>query len=1301
MTQKQRNIFALKNFRGLDKENKLLKVQPYRATDGFNFIIDSETLKTRPSFTMSHDPNFTLESDDYLIDWYLYGTIYVYVTKKHIYLVEGNVVLNEKSELFSESINPKPIIRSPFSVDFNFENLKPIFQEEKNALFIFGLNEIYVVSSLVSVSNKYYILYNLKDKPTSAPSDIQAAYNEFPTPYVPTILLGQNAFEDVNLLSNQSKYQLFAEVPTTTLGTTTYNLPTYYNQAKHGDFTNDNIAITFYKNKYPTDIFPVFMGVQSEDWFGSLTSSGTPPVITVGTYGQLINTTTTSGDLVAIENTFFPTREFQYNGTLESNVPIYERINLDKKTFFNMIVKNTNNQTVFEWLQAYITTNRTAINSWTDNKVFAFALEAQNEATFLNNDGVITQKVVLQKPFIVYVQMRKFDFNITYTDAVPPIKLNTATVTAITSGYPDFPTFTNTLGEPALELDSLNPILVSGTTTDIQTQFRQLAIDEIARNLPAFNNAEFAGVKARLYRTFFSTPGTTNRSIIFPSSQQENVLEVAISSNSPYTTPEIPAFVYPTEPEFLNPDNFSVKSFDVPFTNVQPTNQSFTFTPGTSERSHLETQITNFLNSGSLGGFNRDKGFGIFKARYGWRTVFDRPIGSGDLTFYGINNTAYVVVKVAISDGLVPLEERFSIIFETRVNKTPQPIQNNLIIKTLKEEKTIIELKVKDYFFDYKNEPSIEVLVTFQNNTDYNIIAKSKFGITFGSENRLFLAGNDDFKNIDRFNISNDLLGGSVRNQSYELSYFPSKNYRVLGGKGAINGYVIATDNQLYITKENYPNDSKLFIRQRNINEQGLVSFSEFKTNITKTPLNPRCIVRFYNDILVLAKDGLFGIEISQNVLTDERLVKLRSGFINRDLVNAIANYNVNKVFILENNIYMYIFIGNKVYVADSRYITQNPNSAAENVSYEIIEWQVPTTYIGGRVVDDKVYISRENNSFIYSLEDFNSDELAAKQNISRLNYVNTDSSSDSEYHLFQSSIINGDLVNAKDYTLRFRDLGTRHAYIRKGDLNNGFTISGTTVTISSNNIQNFVDINQGDTLYWFNGTSFIPFTIVSLLGVNQFTIPSGSYQSGYNSIYSRITNKDLYVKYIIVNGGNTRLSITHLKPENVVTIASGLTDTQKKTTLTKFQNILFSNADLTLNATVGNVFYVFKKIRIPMRWVSAITDFGNSQMEKTSFRVNLYATKKDEANDIAFGYRTMRRMAGFASAVDLSSNFDFEEVDYSQFTMATFNTTALSFPMKENNFLYIQFTLNGVGKIEMNGVEVIYKLNRMLKSVG
>ena len=117
---------------------------------------------------------------------------------------------------------------------------------------------------------------------------------------------------------------------------------------------------------------------------------------------------------------------------------------------------------------------------------------------------------------------------------------------------------------------------------------------------------------------------------------------------------------------------------------------------------------------------------------------------------------------------------------------------------------------------------------------------------TFGSESRVFLAGNPDFKHIDRYNVSNDLLGNNDVSQSYELSYFPSKNYRVVGsGASAINGYVIATDTMLYITKTFAVNDSCLYIRSRTIGENGNVSFFEYRTNITKTPINNKCIVNF------------------------------------------------------------------------------------------------------------------------------------------------------------------------------------------------------------------------------------------------------------------------------------------------------------------------------------------------------------------------------------------------------------------------------------------------------------------------
>ena len=91
---------------------------------------------------------------------------------------------------------------------------------------------------------------------------------------------------------------------------------------------------------------------------------------------------------------------------------------------------------------------------------------------------------------------------------------------------------------------------------------------------------------------------------------------------------------------------------------------------------------------------------------------------------------------------------------------------------TYEEREHAFKLELKDYFVDYNNEPAIDVRVKFDKNPNYQLIANAKFGITFGSENRIFLA---DGTNIDRYNVSNDLLGNNIKNQSYETTYFPSK----------------------------------------------------------------------------------------------------------------------------------------------------------------------------------------------------------------------------------------------------------------------------------------------------------------------------------------------------------------------------------------------------------------------------------------------------------------------------------------------------------------------------------------------
>jgi len=939
-----------------------------------------------------------------------------------------------------------------------------------------------------------------------------------------------------------------------------------------------------------------------------------------------------------------------------------------------MVVKGTNGQTVFEFLMNQIKLRQDSgeIEDWEDNKYVVFSLKVQNNWIVRDElkDGMIIKNVRKESTYDVYVQLRKYETSeVKFLDS--NILLSPESVTTnFSDPYNNYPLRQE-------EADVVLPALNGGNGVVVQNALEPVVFDEIERlaetyiinNSNEYEDGDVVEVQGRVYQTIFIN--SDREEVIFSQNNTDKYFDVYYQ-DSPNDENTFPAY-----PTFNNPDN-------IPVVTIPNENQNKYF--GYGDFSIFNNTDFNKLKNYILENidlFPSTSGLAFVKLRF----IKEQSLSSLRIWY------SYVVKVSYFNNPLVEAQRRLSFSYVATVQETKVPIVDNLYSVSLSEDKTVIKLSVKDYFFDYKNEPSIDVRVSFNLNTDYQLIAKSTFGITFGSENRLFLAGNKDYPNIDRYNISNDLLGGNVKNQSYELSYFPSKNYRVLGGKGEINGYVIATDSQLYITKKHYPNDSKLFIRQRNIGQGGNVEYFEYKTNLSKSPLNIRCLVRFYIDILVLDKDGLYGIEISQNVLTDERLVKLRSGFINKELVSKISQYDNSKIFIIENNVYMYIFIGTKVYVADSRYIAQNPNSSAENVSYEIMDWNLPTTFFNAKVLDEVIYLNEENNNLIYGFGNFNSDDIVEKDDLAlsktTINVLANQTAYPFDVFSFSGSTFNYVFTNPQNYTIQLD-----FAYKVFALLTTDYTLTNEANTRlwiqpTVNGGVFFVDIKDGDKIY-FIANNVITEKVVKGFEENnrtKFYVDYFANNQG-TSLYLNVSKKDLYIKTIQIFSLVNYFSVAHLKPESVL-ISNNINSFTAR-----------DNVHIPSLATILNVVVIEKK-PIEMRWVSSITDFGNSQMEKTSFRVNLFATKKEETNNITFGYRTMRRLAGLTEVIDLSSDFNFDEVAFTQFALATFDTVALSRPMKENNFLYIQFILNGVGKIEMNGIEVLYKLNRMLKSIG
>lgn len=1251
MAIKERKIYGLVNFRGLDKENKPLKVSPFRAVDGENFIIDSETLKTRPAFKYKKTPLKDSEDNPTIIDYYQYGELFVYVVETGFVIVFNNKILTS---------NTTPKLISNININPNFTGLTPLFQEEKDVLFIFCLNNIFVISSFYNETTgelEHVILYELSNKPANTfpvTSSYFAMFNDLPTPYEPTLFLGNNRLDDVNLLSKVSKYKLFSQNKINSQGgINTYNLPTHYDEEKHG--IDYKVEISFYKDKYKGQTtFPIFLGKEGEN-FEEL----------VG-YGNIIN----QQNPVLVEKGYIAKENFVYRGKKGEDpepTPVKEILGLTKEEFFEMRVKDSS-QKIYQYLLNYAEQN---LKNTQDNRVLVFKLPYERTSEYLveNESGVevVDGVFVEQRDVLIYVQFRYFETSkVSFVDK--------ASQQGIKMEVDDF------------EEDVVYPEYP--TTKDGLKEFYIGELDENENEIP-FEKNDFSINDFRNMANNWLEKNKDNIEEFNIENGEEIVLKLRMFERKVKSTTEFLDGIYDYRPWLLSD---VVEGLETPLEYPYfETNGETIIELGTIWKDYNEpyysANMQNEISNRIKAQFNDLPGNeGYAWAKFEWQSFY---LDSGASQY--IYKQKIVLRFYYRKNSYREWENRNSFVMTTKVIKEGNKIVDDLYELSFDKEKNAFVFKCKDYFYDFNNEPAIDIKITFENNPDYQKIAKSRFGITFGSENRLFLAGNKEYPNIDRFNVSNDLLGDNIKNQSYELTYFPSGNYRVLGGRGAINGYVVSTDTQLYITKEDYPNDQKLFIRNRTMDDNGIVGYNEFKTNIERTPLNNRTLVRFYNDILVLDKNGLFGLEIEGNVLTNERMVKMRSGFINKDLKDNISKVGKDKVFIYEDNHYMYMFVGKKVYVADSRYVDQNPNAEPGNFNYEIVVWDIPVEFKTVKRINGDLELLDITGKHIYVMRDDNTDDIVDR----RKSYL-----SKSDINETTSSFLGENLVDFEDKKeIAFIFDNDKVFKLLATDDDATFETDNQTSKCVITNDFAFRGVVDGDTLYLKKRlvNVFLPITVNNFEASEResFTFEEVSFdENEYEKrLYIDVSKQRLYPLVYYKDGDITKaiLSPFYQVPEVVESVDEAL-----EISSGYHNQYIFENNDGEMKDVL-----IIEEEKIKLLWVSAILDFGNNLFEKTTFRANVYATKQKKENIVTIGYRTMRKDDYLMKDIDIANQNSLEMLNFNRFGFNTFSEMGASFPLKENNFLYIQFEIVGTGQIELNSIEILYKLNRMLKTIG
>jgi hypothetical protein len=211
-------------------------------------------------------------------------------------------------------------------------------------------------------------------------------------------------------------------------------------------------------------------------------------------------------------------------------------------------------------------------------------------------------------------------------------------------------------------------------------------------------------------------------------------------------------------------------------------------------------------------------------------------------------------------------------------------------------------------------------------------------------DNRVFFSGNPDFPNM--------VWNSSLNDPSYvsDLDY-----YKEGMDDAAVRG-LVAGNNALWVFREPSDANTTVFYHTPSLDDEYGKVYPSTHSSITTGCIG--AAVNFNDDIVFFSERGMEGIS---GDVTTEQVVAHRSSLVDRKLISE-ADYK--DMVIAEWEGYLLVFIGNTVYLADSRAMFQNEN----HLEYEWFYWRLDHEVTCAAVKDGILYLGTNNG--VYTLTD-------------------------------------------------------------------------------------------------------------------------------------------------------------------------------------------------------------------------------------------------------------------------------------------------------------------------------------------
>ena len=240
------------------------------------------------------------------------------------------------------------------------------------------------------------------------------------------------------------------------------------------------------------------------------------------------------------------------------------------------------------------------------------------------------------------------------------------------------------------------------------------------------------------------------------------------------------------------------------------------------------------------------------------------------------------------------------------------------------------------------------VVITFKKAVPKYKEAITKCNMLQVFDNRVFFSGNPDHPNM--------IWNSSLNDPSYvsDLDY-----YKEGMDSAAVKG-LVAGNNALWVFREPSDSNTTVFYHTPTLDEEYGKVYPSSHSSITTGCIGKA--INFNDDIVFFSNRGMEGIS---GDITTEQVIAHRSSLVDRKLT-AEAYYK--SMVLAEWEGYLLVFIGDSVYLADSRAMFQNEN----HMEYEWFYWHLGKEVVCATVHDGVLYLG--TNDGIYTLTDTDAD---------------------------------------------------------------------------------------------------------------------------------------------------------------------------------------------------------------------------------------------------------------------------------------------------------------------------------------